>query len=523
MPMKREPLQSMRKALFHTNRGITQKLTRNNAELFPRISASNSAHFSVSQAGFSLVEVILASSIFILLATALIGAWLYGQESTYLAGNRARATMLAEEGLEATRNIRDAAFVNLTGGNHGLATVGNQWSFSGTSDAVDIFTRQIVISPVDTKRKSVTSMVTWQQNEQRSGTVSLVSRLTDWLSAGGKGSAPSLVACFNLDVPNSSNEPADGISIATQGNYVYLGRQNNNGYELFVFDVATLSSPSLLGKVATGDTANDITIKGNYVYIASSDNSGELTVVDISNPSAPTVAVKFNLTAANSGNANADALAVAVSTGNDLYLTRITSNGKEFYVFNISNPVAPTLSGLIDLNGDVKEIGVLGNYVYGASSDNSQEFQVINVTTASSPSMIASLDLNEGATQPDAFSIGIGNNTVYLGRDGSAAPEFYIIDITNPLTPSIQSTLDIGTHILQSIDYDDGLKFVFFANTAVSVEDYQVIDVSNALAPALLTNLNLNGTPYKLVYSAIKDAVMIASGYDACELQIISP
>lgn len=494
MPMKPELLQSMRKGRFITN-----------------------------QSGFSLVEVILASSVFVLLVTALVGAYLYGQESTALAGNRARAVMLAEEGLEATRNIRDATFVNLTGGNHGLATVGNQWAFSGTSDTVDIFTRHIVISPVDTKRKSVTSTVTWQQDEQRSGTISLASRFTDWLSTGGKGSAPSLVACFNLDVSNSSNETADGISIASQGNYLYLGRQNNNGYEFFIIDITTLSSPALLGKLTTGDTANDIAIKGIYAYIASSDNSGELTVVDISNPTAPTVAAKFNLTAANSGNANADALALAVSTGNDLYLTRTTSAGKEFYVFNISNPVAPTLTGSIDLNGNVKEIGVIGNYVYGASSDNSQEFQVIDVTTASSPSMVVSLDLNEGATQPDALSIGIGTNTVYLGRDGSAAPEFYSINITNPLAPSIQSTLDIGTHTLQSIDYDDGLTFVFFANTASGVEDYQVIDVSNALSPALLTNLNLNGTPYKLVYSATKDAVMIASGYDACEVQIISP
>lgn len=475
-----------------------------------------------TQQGFSLVEVLLSVSIFALLMTFLVGAWLYGQEAVALSGSHSRAVFLAEEGLEATRNIRDATFVNLTDGNHGLSTTGNQWSFSGTSDLTDIFTRQITISTVDTKRKNVTSTVTWQQNLQRSGTVSLVSRLTNWLGTN-KGSAPSLVACFNLDVPNSSNEAADGISVASAGNYVYLGRQNNNGYELFVFDVTTPASPTLLGKVATGDTANDIAIKGNYAYIASSDNAGELTVVDISTPTAPTVATKFDLTADNSGNANTDALAVLVDQGNYLYLTRVNSSGKEFYVFNITNPTAPTLSGSIDLNGDIKEIGKIGNYVYGASSDNTQEFQVIDVTTPSSPSLVASLNLNEGATQPDALSIATGNNTVYLGRDGSAAPEFYIIDVTNPLSPSIKNTLDIGTHILQSIDFDPTTNFVFFANTAPGAEDYQVIDVSDPLNPTLLSNLNLNGTPYKLVYSAAKDNIMIASGYDACELQIISP
>ena len=476
----------------------------------------------VSEKGFSLVEALLSVALFALLVTALVGAVIYGRESTAVAGARARAVAIAEEGLEATRNIRDASFTTLTNGNHGFAISGNTWVFSGTSDTVDTFTRQAVISTPSTNRRQTVSTVTWQQTPSRTGAVALTAYHTNWRGTR-KGTAPSLIACFNLDAANSGNEPADGISIATQGNYVYLGRQNNAGYEFFVFDITTPASPTLMGKLATGDTANDVVIQGNYAYIASSDNSGELTVVDISNPSAPTVAVKFDLTAANSGNANADGLAVSIGSGNNLYLTRVSSAGKEFYVFNISNPIVPTLVSQINLNGDINEIGVIGNYVYGASSYDSQEFQVIDVTASASPSLVASLDLNEGATQPDALSIAVSSNIVYLGRVGSAAPEFYIIDVANPLSPSIQSTLDVGTHYLQSVDYDDTLKFVFFSNTAPGAEDYQAIDVSNPLSPTLLNNLNLSGTPYKLVYSTAKEMVMIASGYDACELQIISP
>lgn len=472
--------------------------------------------------GFSTVEALLASSILALIVTVFIGAYIYGSESTALAGQRARATFLAEEGLEAARNIRDASFANLSNGNKGLAISGNQWNFSGTSDVTDgFYTRQLTFSSIDSKRKQVISTVTWQQNGQRTGSVSLTSYLNNWRGTA-RGAAPSLIACFNLDVSNSGNESADGISVATAGSYLYLGRQNNNGYEFFVLDITTLPTPSLLGKLAVGDTVNDISISGNFAYLASSDNEGELTVVDITNPSAPTVATKFDLTVGNSGNANSNGLAVSISS-NTLYLTRVASSGKEFYVFNISTPSAPTLTGSVDLNGDLKEIAVIGNYIYGASSDNTEEFQVINVSTPSSPTMDASLDLDQGATQPDALSITAGINTIYLGRDGSAAPEFYIIDVTTPTSPSITSTLNIGTHILQSMDYDDSSKFIFFANTAPGSEDYQVIDVSNSADLTLLNNVNLNGTPYKLVYSPSKDAVMIASGYDSCELQIISP
>lgn len=139
---------------------------------------------SVSKkSGFSSVEVVLAAATFALLVTALIGSYFYGQESTALAGNRARAVMLAEEGLEAVRNIRDANFSNLSDGTHGLSTTGNQWNLSGVSDITGIFTRTITISSDGTNRKAVSCTVSWQQNPQRAGSVVLTSRLTSWQSS----------------------------------------------------------------------------------------------------------------------------------------------------------------------------------------------------------------------------------------------------------------------------------------------------------------------------------------------------
>ena len=133
--------------------------------------------------GFSLVEVLLAGVTLSLIITALVGALLFGEEATMLGGSRGRAALLAEEGLEAVRNIADQAFTNLVDGTYGLAQSGGQWVFSGTSDTTDIFTRQIVISTIDSKRKSVTATVTWQQNPQRTGQVQLSSRFMNWRAA----------------------------------------------------------------------------------------------------------------------------------------------------------------------------------------------------------------------------------------------------------------------------------------------------------------------------------------------------
>jgi len=168
--------------------------------------------------GFSVIEVVLAAGLFGLIITALVSILVYGEESSVLAGQRARATFLAEEGLEAVRNIRDENFSNLTDGNYGLQVSSNQWGFSGTSDATDVFTRQINISTIDINRKEITSTVTWQQNPQRIGSVVLTTRLTYWqeiairtcseycrsLEAYGNGT------CENKKCKRGENHEAEG-------------------------------------------------------------------------------------------------------------------------------------------------------------------------------------------------------------------------------------------------------------------------------------------------------------------------
>ena len=57
--------------------------------------------------GFSLIEALLAISIFALLSAAIIGGIVYGQESASISGARFRAGLIAEEGLEAVRTMRD--------------------------------------------------------------------------------------------------------------------------------------------------------------------------------------------------------------------------------------------------------------------------------------------------------------------------------------------------------------------------------------------------------------------------------
>ena len=59
------------------------------------------------QAGFSLLEALLASSILAIVLTTVTGTAIYGEQSAQVSGGRLRALSLADEGLQATRSIRD--------------------------------------------------------------------------------------------------------------------------------------------------------------------------------------------------------------------------------------------------------------------------------------------------------------------------------------------------------------------------------------------------------------------------------
>lgn len=136
--------------------------------------------WSITRRGFLLVEIILSGSLFILFLSAFAGVFYYAILSSSGAGDRARAIMYAEEGQEALRSIRNSSFANLSDGTYGLVYSSSTWLLSGSQDMSGIFTRQVTISSIDANRKNVVVRVTWPQTANRTGSVSVSGRFTNW-------------------------------------------------------------------------------------------------------------------------------------------------------------------------------------------------------------------------------------------------------------------------------------------------------------------------------------------------------
>jgi len=456
-----------------------------------------------SGGGFSLIEVILASSIFILLATAFIGAYLYGEESTALAGERARATLLAEEGLEATRNMGDENFSNLTAGTHGLALSGNQWVFSGLSDTNGIFTRQLAITTADAARKNVTSKVTWQQNAQRTGLVSLITELTNWAGAVAASWATPTIA-GSLDLPGSN----DGRKVALSGSYAYVIR-NNSTTNFVVVDVSNPASPSAIATLSLAGTPVNIAVSGNYAYVTSNSATSELIIVDISNPVSPSVIGVYNApgTAAGAG---------VFALGTTVYLGRASSASDEFSIINSANPANPVLVGSLNLSAIANEITILGNYAYVASGNNNQELQVVNISIPSAPFLAGSLNL-PGNT--DALTIAGFGSTIAIAQVNI----LYMVDVTTPTSPSILGSINTGG-IVRDIDLGNTNTHVFVADSN-SASEFQVVDISSLSTPFVLGNIDVSGnnTLFGVAYDSVNDRAYAVGNKNNQEFLIFIP
>jgi prepilin-type N-terminal cleavage/methylation domain-containing protein len=385
------------------------------------------------QRGFSVIEVLLAATVFAMVATGAVGAIVYGRASTANAGDTVRAHMIAEEGIEAARNIDNASYANLvdnttaavgdttieagndnnigtslnkvasgttagimtsmsvyikavdavnphvqmviyadnagvpgtrlatssiqtavtnswntftvsglaitastnywigvsTDGNtnfadnggggstaydlssaypapetfsvdstagdkpsfyftvatttYGLSKSGGQWSFSGTSDVTDIYTRKITIVTAGTNRQNVFSTVTWPENSGGTGSVTLSAMMTNWMAALPVTTGPIMMAYSKTTtIPyyrtwDGSAWSAEGAAQAVTGNINYvvlksartrneaiLGVQTSTGgVYVQMWNGTSWSTPTLVGTGPTTTRSFDIAYEKN--------------------------------------------------------------------------------------------------------------------------------------------------------------------------------------------------------------------------------------------------------------------
>ena len=159
--------------------------------------------------GASVIEVIVAISIFVIFASGSVVAVLGSILSSNLGGDESTAAFYAKEGISAVESIRNRSWNELTDGTYGLSNLGGEWSLNGASEVLGKYTRTITIDSIqrdtegnivslgslDPNTKSVLSEVTWNVTSTRPVTVSLFTYVTNWQASYVPTPTPATTSC----------------------------------------------------------------------------------------------------------------------------------------------------------------------------------------------------------------------------------------------------------------------------------------------------------------------------------------
>lgn len=459
--------------------------------------------------GQSLIEIVIAIGLLVLTLGAAASLLTHQLSSLNISRNTSRAINLAEEGLEASRMIRDRDWNLLSSGAHGLVFSNSAWSFQGTSDTTNGFSRTITITDLSATERQLTSTITWVDQGNRTRSISFNTTFSNWRAIGGTllhgdWLHPQTLGSVDLGPGNS------GTDLAVNSKIIYMTAIAASGSkdDFYIIDATDGSQPFINGSLNTGPGLNKVAVAGNYAYVANHSNTNQLQIINVSDPASPTLISSTTLN-------NEKGLSVAVA-GNYAYVgTKINSN-KEFYIIDVSNPASPIIKGSLEINDDVNDLFVYKNHVYLATSKDTQEFIVVDPTDPANPTQVAAINPN-GTLNGLGLYINSQNDHASLTRQygGAGSPDLTVIDVSNPAVPATLGSYNVSGDVNAVVTADN----LAFLGTSYSNMEFQIFDISNPSLIYFYSGLNF---PQMATSLALEDNIVYVSVRSNDALRIIT-
>ncbi len=422
--------------------------------------------------GQALLELIIASGIF-LISTSSIITLVFGARSLITDTRQSLlGTEIAKEGLEAARLLRDQGWSQLPEGTYGLQKVNGNWQLNGTSDSQSGYSRTITVTENSANSKTIVSRVNWTATSSRVPILTLSTILTNWSQTQQEnyieGDWTNPVSAGTGDV--GAGVAGTDVQVQAQKAYLSSSASLQEKADLTLFDVSNpVANPiPTISSVNLGiSNLTSIAKSGNYIYGSISGSTNEFMVVDVTVPTAP-VAVKT----VDFSNGRSQTVAV---DGNMLYvgLEKITGEA-EFYAIDVSDPLNPVVRGSFEINGTVLSIHVFDNRAYIATSADNAELMILDV---SNPEVMTKLGEFNAAGADDGASVFVKDEfNVYLGRDQSAsAHEFFVLNAGTPSSITLKGSHDLSAGINDMVIVN---RLAFMVTEQPNAE-FRILDVAD--------------------------------------------
>lgn len=192
---------------------------------------------------------------------------------------------------------------------------------------------------------------------------------------------PQIIAEKSL--PGVAGSYPGGRSLYYFDNKLYVGVHRTAGHEFHIFDVTDRKNPIWLGSREMNHNINQIIVRDNYAYLATSGNTKDVIILNISNPSLIQQVYTLEL----AGNEDSQSLFLM---GNLLFIGKSkakTSTSPEFVIVDISNPTTPTIVGSLLVNGTVSSIQVHDTRAYVLIDSSPSRLLTINISKPNQPTL----------------------------------------------------------------------------------------------------------------------------------------
>ncbi|GAB4278359.1 MAG: hypothetical protein Kow0056_10570 [Coriobacteriia bacterium] len=246
---------------------------------------------------------------------------------------------------------------------------------------------------------------------------------------------------------NAYDTPGSAKASDAQGNTLYVADQTS----VVALDVSEPGTPTLLGSFPTTATAVAIDIEGDYAYVG--DLDGELTVLDVSDPSAMGL-ISYTT------HGLADIRDIDVR-GDKAY---VAAGSSGIVVLDVTDPSSPSVAGSDDPPGvSAFSVEVAGDYAYvGAWTSGALVWDVSDQTSLSVVATMTTADMS-------VMDVSVCGDVAYVSdRDVLSA-----FDITDPSNPTLLGTYDpLWATIQSSLPMGD-LLLVAGGNQGVALLDIE--------------------------------------------------
>lgn len=298
----------------------------------------------------------------------------------------------------------------------------------------------------------------------------------------------------------------------------------------YVFEIVPLPAPqkatAVMSPAPRLRNAAVIKIVGSTAFVLA---SGQLTVVDISNPESPTItsswshprlygALRLEISGTRAYIGEIDSYGISIlditnpatpqflvkyfsSFSNFWGLNSLAASGNYLYVVGNSKLSTVSLSDLANINitgsvtGAGQALALDGNYAY---SCNGSTLSVIDVSNPASPSLTAFNDSSMNGCK----DVKIVGNRAYVVTTTNKS--LVILDISTPTSPTVLGSITHATRLSNLVNVEVSGNYAYAVSTT---GDITLVDISTPATPVIndyydtsgSTNLGLLVAPY--IYS----------------------